>query len=242
MSAIATPGRVLANPGGSQQAMGVRTLRLIALVVALALAGCAAGSSAGGQGGTTAARQQLDALTVGTASSMKGYSRDRFPHWRTANGCTTRETVLRRDGLDVVVDPRTCDVVSGRWLSVYENRWYDSASLVDVDHMVPLANAWRSGAGAWGDQQRGDFANDLQTPQLRAVSASTNRAKGDQDPSLWRPANRDFWCEYARSWIAVKYHWRLSVTAAEKDALIDMLETCTWQSNGPPTSSPAPVA
>ncbi len=227
--------------GRSPQARGVRTLGLIALALTLALAGCTAASSTGGPATTTAARQQLDALTVATAASMKGYSRDRFPHWRTTNGCTTREMVLRRDGRNVVVDEKTCDVLSGRWLSPYENRWFDSVSLMDIDHLVPLADAWRSGADTWDDRQRGDFANDLATPQLRAVSASTNRAKGDQDPSQWRPANRDFWCEYAQSWIAVKYHWRLSVTAAEKTALIDLLETCPWQSSGPPISFPAPA-
>ena len=205
----------------------------------LATAGCTLGATTADPATTTAARTQLDGLTVATAASMKGYSRDRFPHWRIANGCTTRETVLRRDGSNVVVDPKSCDVLSGRWLSPYENRWFDAVSLMDIDHVVPLANAWRSGADMWDDTKRGDFANDLQTPQLRAVSASVNRSKGDQDPSQWQPANHGFWCEYAQSWIAVKYHWRLSVTTAEKTALITMLETCPWQSNGPQTSSPA---
>ena len=92
--------------------------------------------------------------------------------------------------------------------------------------MVPLADAWRSGASGWTDARRQDFANDLTRPQLIAVSSTTNRAKGDQDPSQWKPPNRDFWCQYAEDWIAVKRYWALTVTAAEKTALTDMLGAC----------------
>ena len=70
--------------------------------------------------------------------------------------------------------------------------------------MVPLANAWRSGAGKWTEEQRTEFANDLTRPQLMAVSAASNRSKGDQDPSQWKPPQKDYWCEYAQRWIAVK--------------------------------------
>ncbi len=92
--------------------------------------------------------------------------------------------------------------------------------------MVPLANAWRSGASKWTNEQRGDFANDEERPQLIAVSASQNRAKGDQDPSTWKPSLRDYWCQYAQDWITVKHYWKLSITSAEKEALGDMLATC----------------
>jgi hypothetical protein len=91
---------------------------------------------------------------------------------------------------------------------------------------VPLANAWRTGAAGWEDERRADFANDLDTPQLIAVSASSNRAKGDQDPSQWRPPERAYWCRYAHDWVAVKHHWQLWVTQDEKDALAEMLDTC----------------
>lgn len=206
-------------------------LRTLALALAAALALGGAGCDALGAdpsaapGASSAARSQLDELTVATAGSMRGYSRDRFPHWRDVKpNCDVRDVVLKRDGTDVTVNG--CNVTGGRWLSVYDNKWYDSPSTVDVDHMVPLANAWRSGADTWDDKRRGDFANDLDRPQLIAVSATTNRAKGDQDPSQWKPPNRDYWCTYAQNWITVKHHWRLTVTTAEKAALTDMLETC----------------
>lgn len=171
------------------------------------------------------ASTKLEALTVAKAGSMRGYSRQRFPHWRnTGKNCDVRDSVLERDGSDI--KRSGCNVVGGRWESVYDNRTFTDPSDVDIDHTVPLANAWRSGANEWDDTQRGEFANDLTRPQLIAVSASSNRSKGDQDPSQWKPANRSYWCEYAENWVTVKHHWQLSVTSAEKVALADMLEEC----------------
>ena len=170
-------------------------------------------------------RRLLGQLTVASAGSTRKYSRDRFPHWRKeGRNCDVRDTVLQRDGTDVKLDG--CNVVGGRWRSRYDNRILSDPREVDIDHMVPLANAWRSGADEWDDAKRGDFANDLTRPQLLAVSASANRSKGDQDPAQWKPPNRDYWCEYAEDWIMVKHFWRLSVTTAEKATLTDMLETC----------------
>ena len=93
--------------------------------------------------------------------------------------------------------------------------------------MVPLANAWRTGAKDWTDDKRGQFANDLTNPQLLAVTIGTNRSKGDQDPSEWKPPRHGYWCVYAQRWVAVKTYWKLSVTANEKAALQEMLGTCT---------------
>ncbi|MFC3503265.1 HNH endonuclease family protein [Micromonospora krabiensis] len=175
------------------------------------------------------ALEELSELTVASAGAMKGYSRARFPHWRdTGTNCDVRDTVLKRDGENIKLSG--CNVVGGRWESVYDGRAFTDPSDVDIDHVVPLANAWRSGADEWDDAKRGDFANDTTRPQLIAVSASSNRAKGDQDPSQWKPANRSYWCQYAEHWITVKHHWRLTVTSAEKAALTDMLEGCTWAS------------
>jgi hypothetical protein len=171
-------------------------------------------------------RDQLAGLTVAGPASMRGYDRDKFPHWSEQDrGCTTREVVLRRDGTGVAVGD-DCYPTSGRWYSVYDQRWFSEPSKVDIDHMVPLANAWRSGANRWTNDRRKTFANDLERGQLIAVSAASNRAKGDQDPSQWRPGNRAVWCDYARWWIDVKNHYRLTVTDAERSALREMLGTC----------------
>ena len=203
----------------------------LSAVLALGVAGCdvsvtepEAPPSAAGN-----VNKQLGELTVATAGSMKGYSRSRFPHWRnTGKNCDVRDSVLQRDGEGIKLSG--CNVVGGRWESVYDGVVLNDPSDVDIDHTVPLAAAWRSGAAEWDDSKRGDFANDLTRPQLIAVSARSNRAKGDQDPSQWKPPNRSSWCQYAADWVTVKHYWRLTVTSAEKAALTDMLEGCTWAS------------
>lgn len=169
---------------------------------------------------------QLDQLTVAPPGSGSGYSRDRFPHWSPAEGsCNTREMVLVRDGSGVETGA-DCYPDAGRWYSVYDQVWIEEPSDVSVDHMVPLANAWRSGASEWTEDRREDFANDLARGQLIAVTASSNSSKGDSDPSEWKPANRGWWCYYARHWTDVKYDWDLTITRAEESALRDMLGTC----------------
>ncbi|MEU7016112.1 DUF1524 domain-containing protein [Streptomyces sp. NPDC046385] len=172
------------------------------------------------------ARTQLARLKVAPQRSMTGYSRDRFPHWaEQGDSCNTRETVLERDGRDVRRDAE-CRAVSGTWTSVYDGRTFTKASGLDIDHTVPLANAWRSGADTWTQEKRKAFANDLTRPQLLAVSAVSNRSKGDQGPDEWQPPARSYWCAYARSWTAVKSSYALTVTKAEKATLVSMLDTC----------------
>ena len=210
------------------------TLRVAAaLLVLTAAAGCEVvpADEPGGSTTTTTpkdagdATTKLGALKVAKAGSMSGYSREKFPHWRdTGSNCDIRDSVLKRHGTKVKVSG--CNVVAGSWTSVYDGDKITDPSKVDIDHVVPLANAWRSGASKWTTDQRGDFANDLEDPQLVAVSASSNRSKGDQDPSTWKPELSGSWCEYAQDWITVKSKWKLTVTTAEKSALTDMLEKC----------------
>lgn len=133
------------------------------------------------------ARAELDALPVAAEGTLTGYSRDLFPHRITISGtCSARETVLKRDGSGVTVGA-DCNPISGSWFSQYDGVTVTGASNVDIDHVVPLAEAWRSGASGWSTSPRQSFANDLAHPQLIAVSASSNRSKGDQDPSTWKP-------------------------------------------------------
>jgi hypothetical protein len=187
-----------------------------------------AGAQPGGDPGVTGnAAQQLAALRVAPNGTMTGYSRDRFPHWISqGGGCDTRDLVLKRDGQGVKATA-DCKITSGSWLSLYDQKTFADPGLLDVDHMVPLADAWRSGANKWTDDRRSQFANDLTRPQLLAVSANANRAKGDQDPSQWKPTSHAYWCTYAQRWIAVKSFWQLTVTQAEQSTLGDMLGTCT---------------
>jgi hypothetical protein len=177
--------------------------------------------------GAEEARSQLAGLKVAAHGSMAGYSRDLFSHWSAqGENCDTRETVLERDGTGVQRDAE-CRAVSGSWVSVYDGKELNDASELDIDHMVPLANAWRSGADTWDADTRKAFANDLTHPQLLAVSASSNRSKGDQGPDEWQPPAETYWCTYSRAWTSVKATYELTVTETEKDMLTGMLDTCT---------------
>ncbi|MCM3594961.1 HNH endonuclease family protein [Metabacillus idriensis] len=172
------------------------------------------------------AQSQLNALTVKTEGSMTGYSRDKFPHWISqGNGCDTRQVVLQRDA-DYYSG--SCPVTSGKWYSYYDGVTLYNPSDLDIDHVVALAEAWRSGASSWTTDKREDFANDLSGTQLIAVSASTNRSKGDQDPSTWQPPRSGAACGYSKWWISTKYKWSLSLQSSEKTALQSMLNSCSY--------------
>ncbi|MFC3994049.1 HNH endonuclease family protein [Actinoplanes siamensis] len=176
---------------------------------------------------TASAQTQLSALTIAAEANAGTYDRDLFPHWITISGtCDTRETVLKRDGSNVVTSS-ACAATSGSWYSPYDGATWTAASDVDIDHVVPLAEAWRSGASAWTTSRRQSFANDLTRPQLIAVTDNVNQAKGDQDPSTWQPSRTAYRCTYAKMWIAVKSYWQLTAQASEKTALQTMLNTCT---------------
>ncbi len=171
------------------------------------------------------ARTYLASLTVAT-EDRTGYDRDLFPLWITQSGtCNTRETVLKRDGSNVVTDS-ACAATSGSWYSPYDGATWTAASDLDIDHLVPLAEAWDSGADAWTTSRRQAFANDLTRPQLVAVTDNVNQAKGDQDPATWMPSRTAYRCTYVRAWVQVKYYYDLSVDSAEKSALTNYLASC----------------
>ncbi|MFJ8590311.1 HNH endonuclease family protein [Streptomyces sp. NPDC093598] len=171
------------------------------------------------------ARSYLASLTVAT-EDRTGYNRDLFPHWITQSGaCNTREVVLERDGSNVQQDS-SCAATSGSWYSPYDGATWSAASDVDIDHLVPLAEAWDSGADSWTTSRRQSFANDLTRPQLIAVTDNVNQAKGDQDPATWMPSRTTYRCTYVRAWVQVKYYYGLSVDSAEKSALQNYLASC----------------
>jgi hypothetical protein len=202
-------------------------LRTLLLVVALLL-GLVTVASATPPGipSATTARTQLGSLTVAADGSSSGYNRDLFPHWHTVTGaCNTREQVLKRDGTNVVTDS-SCAATSGRWYSPYDGATWTAASDVDIDHVIPLANAWRTGARNWTTAKREQFANDLSGPQLIAVTDNVNQSKSDQTPATWKPPLTSYWCTYSRMWIGAKHKWGLTVNSAEKSALTTMLDRC----------------
>jgi hypothetical protein len=208
-----------------------RRIAVLAATSALAVTGLLATAPAAQAAPPTpisaaTARTYLGQLTVKAEGSSTGYSRDKFPHWITQSGaCNTREVVLKRDGQNVQQDS-SCAAVSGTWYSQYDGATWSLASDVDIDHVVPLAEAWRSGASSWTTAQRQSFANDLTRPQLIAVTDNVNQSKSDKDPAEWLPPRTAYRCTYARMWVHVKHSWNLSLDSAEKSALQSVLNGC----------------
>ena len=157
----------------------------------------------------------------------KGYEREKFPHWSDADGdgCSTREEVLKQESKDPVTVTGTCTITSGRWFSYYDQETWEDPSDVDIDHMVPLAEAWDSGARTWKKSVRESFANDLgDRRSLVGVTDNVNQSKGDRDPAEWLPEHSQ--CRYLRGWVAVKHRWRLRVDSTEKAALETVAADC----------------
>jgi hypothetical protein len=165
----------------------------------------------------------LAMLDVRPESTSPRYQRSLFRHWVDADrDCQdTRTEVLVRE--DLRAASHGCRVRSGAWVSWLDGRRTTTAGSFDVDHLVPLAEAWSSGAHAWSARQREAFANDLGYKwSLRAVSASSNRSKSDRDPAEWLPSAA-VRCDYAGRWMAVKYRWSLTVDPQEHAALTDVV-------------------
>lgn len=159
--------------------------------------------------------------------TREGYDRDLFEHWVDADGdgCDTRDEVLLAEARTAPAVGPGCVLSGGRWRSAYDGVATDDPSTFDVDHLVPLAEAWDSGARAWDADTRRRFANDLDDPRpLRAVSAGSNRSKGDRDPAEWLPERAR--CRYAREYVATKLRWRLTVDRPERRALRELVAGC----------------
>ena len=191
---------------------------------------------------------QADTLQLTVAEDKTtGYNRSAFKHWIDAdkNGCYTRAEVLIAEAL---VKPKIgpkCKLTGGKWLSTYDGKTITNASLLDVDHMVPLAEAWRSGAWKWSAAQRQAFANDLENSEaLIAVTLSTNRSKGDKDPALWMPSIDQ--CTYTQNWIAIKDKYSLTVDSGEAEKLNSLISSCSLNTSATtppaPMNSPSPTA
>lgn len=169
-------------------------------------------------------RTAIDKLPV-AAETRSGYSRSNFAHWIDVNGdCQdARSEVLRQESKRAVTG--ACTVVTGKWKSWFDGETWTSASDVDIDHLVPLAEAWDSGAKKWNSATRKAYANDLGDKRtLVAITDNVNQSKGDRDPAQWLPARKQ--CRYVEQWVAVKIRWSLKVDAAEKDALKSVARGC----------------
>ncbi|MEV7129635.1 HNH endonuclease family protein [Streptomyces sp. NPDC093260] len=163
------------------------------------------------------------------AEDRTGYERTKFKHWIDADkdGCNTRAEALKAEAVIPPEQGPRCALSGGEWYSPYDDRYISGPRGLDIDHLVPLAEAWDSGADAWSAAEREAYANDLGDARaLIAVSAASNRSKADQDPATWLPPAAGYRCQYVTDWIADKTRWGLTVDATEHDVLADQLSRC----------------
>ena len=187
--------------------------------------------------------QAGDGVLFVAADHTEGYDRALFKLWVDAdkNGCDTRAEVLIKEA---VVKPKkgaNCKLTGGKWVSSYDGVTYTDSSKLDIDHLVPLAEAWRSGAWAWTDKQREEYANYLENERaLNAVTASVNRSKGDKDIANWLPKKNV--CDYLAGWVTVKANFQLTVDAAEAKIINKYYTTCGlgWVTKN--SDTPTPIA
>ncbi|TAJ19978.1 MAG: HNH endonuclease [Dehalococcoidia bacterium] len=159
------------------------------------------------------------------------YDRSAWQHWidEDVDCQDTRQEVLIAESRVPVsfAGDKACRVAAGQWFDEYTGQTFTDPSDVDIDHLVPLENAHKSGGWDWAADRRRAYANDLAHPEaLIAVRDSVNQAKGSDGPEAWRPPRREYWCDYATAWVTVKTRWSLTVTVPERDALVTMLAAC----------------
>ena len=150
---------------------------------------------------------------------------------------STRHEVLITEGTGVELSARGCTVVSGRWRSFYDNKTYTSPSQLQIDHLIPVAEAWGSGAQSWSQARRVAFYNDLGVAYaLNAMPVALNQDKKASGPEGWMPpANR---CRYIEVWTLLKHRWGLSVDQAEQAALIGYADSCPNRTLTVPRATP----
>ncbi|TLG03504.1 HNH endonuclease [Nocardia cyriacigeorgica] len=193
----------------------------------------------------------LGRLAVSAEGSMTGYSREKFPHWDTNKPehgfgpefaqyakCTTREVMMLRDATGkVTLDAKTCELTvgaDGGWRDQYgftdrktgqlkPYKWMTDPASVDAEHIVPLAEAWRSGADKLDEDTRRRIANDA--GNLIASDPSANRSKGDQDPAHYLPPG-NFRCGYIDHYVKIKVKYGLAIDPDEQKALRTAVDDC----------------
>ena len=205
-----------------------RNILVVLLIVAVTLIGFSAlKAQAETQKSYKNITVALNSLKV-LDENRTGYKRTLFKHWDSVgNGCDSRKAVIISEA---IVKPKVetgCKLVGGEWLSIYDNVKVTDAGKLDVDHMVPLAEAWDSGASAWDAAKKEMYANDQTDPRhLIAVTGASNRSKSDQDPAEWMPTNKAYACEYLYNWVSIKVRWSLSVDKKEKDFIAANSKSC----------------
>lgn len=195
---------------------------------------------------------QESAASAEEVTDTPPYDRSAWGRWsptgqRGGGGCRwdSRHLLLRDIGRETNPGTLTTREQSGRACRVLTltlvdrytgERHTGPANKIDVDHLVPLAEAHRSGGWAWDYEKRLEFWNDPNNHV--AVHERVNSRKSDIDPGGesqrgrrsegWWPPDESQHCWYAERWIEVKLEWGLSFDNHEIVSLMEKLRSC-WK-------------
>jgi hypothetical protein len=181
------------------------------------------------------AAETLETLAVNDKPHpKKTYDRELFGYQKTdedGDGCTIREDVLARDLTDIThTGAGECKVKTGTLKDPYTGttihfvRGVKTSARVQIDHVVALNDAWKSGASTWTSAQLYKYGND--SYNMLAVDGPANEEKSDASAAYWLPSNTGFHCDYVARQIGVKAKYELTVTSAEKQAMLKVLHGC----------------
>jgi len=184
----------------------------------------------------------LNEITVTKEIKGNDYKRrSHFGDWIDADNDSqnTRQEVLANESLmPVTWSNDGKKVLSGLWYDPFTDKTFthpnrqtgSKYAILQIDHIVPLKEAWQSGAKKWTKQQRINYSNDMtNNGHLIAVHGGTNGSKGYKDPAEWMPPNKDFHCGYALTWTAIKVEWQLTMDQTEFDTIKAILSGCKFE-------------
>ncbi|MFZ3229478.1 MAG: DUF1524 domain-containing protein [Pseudobdellovibrio sp.] len=141
----------------------------------------------------------------------------------------TRAKVLIRDSSKTIVfnADNACSVEKGEWVDPYAGKVLTDAKLdIQIDHMVPLKNAYVSGAYAWDYKTRCLYGNYLGANfHLISVAGVENQRKGDKGPDGYMPSNISYTCTYLKNWLTIKTLWNLTMTPDEATAIKKLISS-----------------
>lgn len=148
-----------------------------------------------------------------TKKSISRYNRNEWGNWidEDNDGLNTRNEVLARESLikPIISNDK---VISGKWYDKFTGKYFNNPRDLDIDHLIPLKNAYMSGASNWSKKKKNQYYNYLKNENhLIAVSRGANRSKSDKSPIEWLPPNKEYQCEYVREWYKIKTYWGLTI-------------------------------
>ncbi len=172
------------------------------------------------------ARARLDTLDSHDPENLPAV--DSWPPADDACPSVVDTVLAHRSTIEVTLSDNGCTVTGGLWTDRWLGSTIGQVERITVEPLIPVEVVVASGGADWDDATRASYVNDTGHPAtLHVVTRGGGHNPNRAAPDVWRPAVTSAWCGYAVDWVTVKHRWNLTVSDAERDALVDMLDTCS---------------